>query len=103
MKGLLKGALVAGGGAVGVEVLRRTFFPGPRRRYESWERVPYKDFPHKVLVVGGGFAGYNAVAKLCRLTRERDDVGVMLISRENYFTSGPCWRVSSGATSRHTT
>src|SRR5215218_8962177 len=89
MKGLLKGALVAGGGAVGVEVLRRTFFPGPRRRYESWERVPYKDFSHKVLVVGGGFAGYNAVAKLCRLTRERDDVGVMLISRENYFTFWP--------------
>jgi NADH dehydrogenase len=89
MKGLLKGALVAGGGAVGVEVLRRTFFPGPRRRYESWERAPYKAFPHKVLVVGGGFAGYNAVAKLCRLTRERDDVGVMLISRENYFTFWP--------------
>src|SRR5215203_4957166 len=89
MKGLLKGALVAGGGAVGVEVLRRTFFPGPRRRYESWERAPYKDFAHKVLVVGGGFAGYNAVAKLCRLTRGRDDVGVMLISRENYFTFWP--------------
>src|SRR5918994_3380299 len=89
MNGLLKGALVAGGGAVGVEVLRRTFFPGPRRRYESWERAPYKAFPHKVLVVGGGFAGYNAVAKLCRLTRGRDDVGVMLISRENYFTFWP--------------
>ena len=42
-----------------------------------------------MLVVGGGFAGYNAVARLCRLTRERDDVGVMLISRENYFTFWP--------------
>jgi NADH dehydrogenase len=89
MNGLLKKALAVGGGAVGVEVLRRTVFPGARRRYESWERAPYKDFPHKVLVMGGGFAGYNAVAKLCRLTRERDDVGVMLISRENYFTFWP--------------
>jgi NADH:quinone reductase (non-electrogenic) len=89
MNGLLKGALVAGGGAAGVAVLRRTLFPGARRRYESWERAPYRDFPNKVLVVGGGFAGYNAVAKLCRLSRERDDVGVMLISRENYFTFWP--------------
>jgi NADH:ubiquinone reductase (H+-translocating) len=89
MNGLLKGALALGGGAAGVAVLRRTLFPGPRRRYEAWERKPYKDFPQKVLVVGGGFAGYNAVARLCRLTRERDDVGVMLISRENYFTFWP--------------
>jgi NADH dehydrogenase len=89
MKGLLKGALAVGGAAAGVEVLRRTLFSGARRRYEPWERKPYKDFPRKVLVVGGGFAGYNAVARLCRLTRERDDVGVMLISRENYFTFWP--------------
>jgi NADH:ubiquinone reductase (H+-translocating) len=89
MKGWLKGAVAVGGGAAGVAVLRRTLLPGPRRRYEAWERKPYKDFPHKVLVVGGGFAGYNAVARLCRLTRERDDVGVMLISRENYFTFWP--------------
>jgi NADH dehydrogenase len=89
MNGLLKGALALGGGAAGVAVLRRTLFPGPRRRYEAWERKPYKDFTQKVLVVGGGFAGYNAVARLCRLTRERDDVGVLLISRENYFTFWP--------------
>ena len=89
MNGLLKGALAIGGGAAGVALLRRTLFPGPRRRYEAWERMPYKDFPHKVLVVGGGFAGYNAVAKLCRLARDRDDVGVMLVSRENYFTFWP--------------
>ena len=89
MKGLLKGALAVGGGAVAVGALRRTLFPGARRRYEPWERKPYKDFPKKVLVVGGGFAGYNAVARLCRLTRERDEVGVMLISRENYFTFWP--------------
>ena len=87
MNGLLKGALAIGGGAVGVEVLRRTLLP--KTRYEPWERKPYKDFPQKVLVVGGGFAGYNAVEKLCKMTRERDDVGVMLISRENYFTFWP--------------
>jgi NADH:ubiquinone reductase (H+-translocating) len=87
MNGLLKGALAIGGGAVGVEVLRRTLLP--KARYEPWERRPYKDFPQKVLVVGGGFAGYNAVEKLCKRTRERDDVGVMLISRENYFTFWP--------------
>jgi NADH:ubiquinone reductase (H+-translocating) len=89
MNGLLKGALVAGGGAAAVAVLRRTLFRGARRRYEAWERTPYRDFPNKVLVVGGGFAGYNAVETLCRLARVRDDVGVMLISRENYFTFWP--------------
>jgi NADH dehydrogenase len=89
MNGLLKVALVAGGGAAGVTVLRRALLRGARRRYEAWERKPYKDFPSKVLVVGGGFAGYNAVAKLCRLARDRDDAGVMLISRENYFTFWP--------------
>jgi NADH dehydrogenase len=89
MNGLLKGALALGGGAVGVEVLRRTLLRGARHRYEPWERKPYKDFSQKVLVVGGGFAGYNAVERLCRLTRGRDDVGVMLISRENYFTFWP--------------
>src|SRR5215210_3840597 len=40
-------------------------------------------------VVGGGFAGYTAAKTLCKLTRHRDDVGVMLISRENYFTFWP--------------
>jgi len=89
MNGLLKGALVAGGGAVGLEVLRRALFPGARRKYEPWERSPYRDFPHKVLIVGGGFAGYKAAQTLCELVRDRDDVGVMLISRENYFTFWP--------------
>lgn len=89
MKRLLKGALAVGGGAAGVAVLRRTLFRGARRRYEAWERRPYREFAHRVLVAGGGFAGYNAVAKLSRLTRERDDVGIMLISRENYFTFWP--------------
>jgi NADH:ubiquinone reductase (H+-translocating) len=89
MNFFLKGALAVGGGAAGVAVLRRTLFRGAGRRYEAWERRPYREFPHRVLVVGGGFAGYNAVAKLSRLTRRRDDVGIMLISRENYFTFWP--------------
>src|SRR5215204_2567661 len=89
MNGLLKVALAVGGGAAGMAILRRALFPGPRRRYESWERKPYKDFPQKVLIVGGGFAGYKAAQTLCELARDRDDVGVMLISRENYFTFWP--------------
>jgi NADH:ubiquinone reductase (H+-translocating) len=87
MNGLLKGALIAGGGAAGAEILRRALRNGPR--YESWERVPYRDFPNRVLVVGGGFAGYKAAETLCKLTRNRDDIGVMVISRENYFTFWP--------------
>ena len=70
-------------------MLRRALFSGARRRYEPWERSPYKDFPNRVLIVGGGFAGYKAAQTLCELARDRDDVGVMLISRENYFTFWP--------------
>ena len=89
MKGLLKGALAVGGGLVGAEVARRTFFWGARPRYEPWERAPYQDFPNKVLILGGGFAGYTAAKTLCRKTRHRDDVGVMVISRENFFVFWP--------------
>ena len=66
MNGWLKGALAAGGGAVGVEALRRTLFSGVRPRYEPWEKAPYMDFPQKVLVLGGGFAGHTAARHLCR-------------------------------------
>ena len=69
---------------------------GSRPRYEPWERQPYQDFPNRVLILGGGFAGYTAAKTLCRLTRHRDDVGVMLISRENYFTF---WPMLAGAIS----
>jgi len=87
MNGLLKGALVVGGGAVGAVAWRRA--TSTRPRYQPWERLPYRDFPNRVLVIGGGFAGYTAARELCNLTRGRDDVGVMLISRENYFTFWP--------------
>jgi NADH:ubiquinone reductase (H+-translocating) len=87
MNRLLKGALAVGGGALAVEMLRRTVRTGPR--YELWERPPYKDFPNRVLIVGGGFAGYKAADSLCKLTKDRGDVGIMVISRENYFTFWP--------------
>jgi NADH:ubiquinone reductase (H+-translocating) len=89
MKGMLKGALAACGGAVGAELVRRTVFSGGQPRYEPWERPPFRDFPNKVLILGGGFAGYTAAKQLCKKTRHRDDVGVMVISRENFFTFWP--------------
>src|SRR3712207_6484468 len=87
MNRLLKGVLVAGGGAAAAEVVRWALRSNPR--YEPWERRPYRDFPNRILVVGGGFAGYKAAETLCKLTRNRDDVGVMVVSRENYFTFWP--------------
>ena len=87
MNRLIKGALAVGGGAVVAELVRRAVRAGPR--YEPWERVPYAGFPNRVLVVGGGFAGYKAAQTLCKLTRGRDDIGVMVVSRENYFTFWP--------------
>ncbi|HEX2742252.1 MAG TPA: NAD(P)/FAD-dependent oxidoreductase [Rubrobacter sp.] len=89
MNGLLKGALAACGGAVGAELVRRAVFSGVHPRYEPWERAPFTDFPNKVLILGGGFAGYTAAKQLCKRTRNRDDVGVMVISRENFFTFWP--------------
>ncbi len=89
MNGLLKGALAVGGGAVAAGAVRRLVLSRTRPRYEPWERQPYKDFPNRVLILGGGFAGYTAAKTLCRLTRHRDDVGVMLISRDNFFTFWP--------------
>src|SRR3712207_7142057 len=89
MNRLVKSALAVGGGAAAVEVLRRALWPGPKPRYEPWERPPFSDFPNRVLSLGGGFAGYTAAKTLCKMTRHRDDVGVMLISRDNYFTFWP--------------
>ena len=87
MDKLLKGGLAVGGAALAAGVLRRALNPKPR--YEAWERRPYGEFPNRVLVLGGGFGGYTAAYTLCNLTRDRDDIGVMLISKENYFTFWP--------------
>ncbi len=74
---LLKTGLVLGGAAVAIEALRRAL--GPRPRYAPWERRPYEEFPNRVLILGGGFAGYTAAKTLCDLTEDRDDVGVMVV------------------------
>jgi len=60
-----------------------------RTRYKPREKPTYGEFPKKVLVVGGGFAGFMAAKTLCDFTEERDDVGVLVISRENYFAFWP--------------
>jgi NADH:ubiquinone reductase (H+-translocating) len=87
MNRLLKTGLAVGGAAVAARALRKAF--EPRLRYAPEERPPYAEFPNRVLVVGGGFAGYTAAKTLCELTQDRDDVGVLVVSRENYFTFWP--------------
>lgn len=89
MNTLIKRSLAIGGGIVVLEGLRRFISVKPNPRYEPWERQPYREFENKVLVLGGGFGGYNAAKSLCKMVKGRDDVGVMLISRENYFTFWP--------------
>ena len=87
MNRLLKTGLAVVGAAVAAGALRNAF--GSGRKYAPWARPPYGEFPNKVLVVGGGFAGYTAAKTLCELTKDRDDVGVLVLSRENYFTFWP--------------
>lgn len=86
---MLKRLLAVTCGILALGVLKKALTFKPNPRYESWERIPYEEFPTKVLVLGGGFAGYNAAKKLCRMTRYRDDIGVMVVSRENFFTFWP--------------
>ena len=87
MNQLVRTGLVVGGAVAAAGILRRALRPRPR--YAPWERPPYGEFPNRVLVVGGGFAGYTAAKTLCELTEDRDDVGVLVISRENYFAFWP--------------
>ena len=42
-----------------------------------------------MLVVGGGFGGYSTAMKLTEKIRGRDDVGVMCLARDNFFTFWP--------------
>src|SRR5919202_1399971 len=87
MNSLLKAGLAVGGAAVAIKALRRALEPRPR--YAPSERRPYGEFPNRVLVLGGGFAGYTAAETLSDLVEDRDDVGVLVVSRENYFTFWP--------------
>ncbi|MGH3087363.1 MAG: hypothetical protein ACRDSJ_08600, partial [Rubrobacteraceae bacterium] len=84
---LLKGGLALGGAALGLAVLKRVLNPPPR--YAPWEKPRYEDFENKVLIVGGGFGGYTAAKKICESIRHREDVGVLLIARDNFFTFWP--------------
>ena len=87
MNGLVKGGLALGGLVVGLGALKRALNPTPR--YASWEKPPYGAFDKKVLIVGGGFGGYTAATDLCEMVEDRDDVGVLVIARDNFFTFWP--------------
>jgi NADH dehydrogenase len=87
MNGLVKGGLALGGLAVGLGAVRRALNPTPR--YVPWERPPYSEFEKKVLVVGGGFGGYTAAKDLCELVKDREDVGVLVVAKNNFFTFWP--------------
>lgn len=87
MSKLLKGGLAVGGVAFAVGYIKWALHSEPR--YASWERASFSDFEHKVLVLGGGFAGYNVAKNICDMTRGRSDVGVMVIARDNYLTFWP--------------
>jgi NADH dehydrogenase len=84
---LARTGLVVGGTLAAVSVLRRAL--KSRTRHAPWEKATYGEFLHQVLVVGGGFAGYMAAKTLCDFTEERDDVGVLVIFKENYFAFWP--------------
>lgn len=87
MNTLVKGGLVLGGVALGVGALRRALNPKPR--YAAWEKPRYQEFEKKVLVVGGGFGGYTAAKDFCEMTQDREDVGVLVVARDNFFTFWP--------------
>jgi NADH:quinone reductase (non-electrogenic) len=87
MNGLVKGGLALGGVAVGLAALKRAL--NPRPRYAPWEKPRYEDFENKVLVIGGGFGGYTTATKLCDMIKNREDIGVLVIARDNFFTFWP--------------
>jgi NADH:ubiquinone reductase (H+-translocating) len=87
MNGWVKGGLALGGLVVGLGVLRKAGQPTPR--YAPWEKPPYTEFEKKVLIVGGGFGGYAAATDLCELTKDREDVGVLVLAKNNFFTFWP--------------
>ncbi len=87
MRKLLKSGLVVGGAALGLSILKSAL--NPRPRYAPWEKPRFEQFEKKILIVGGGFGGYTAATKLCTKLKEREDVGVLVIARNNYFTFWP--------------
>ena len=84
---LLNGGLAVGGSVLALGALKRVL--NPRPRYAPWEKPRYEDFEKRVCIVGGGFGGYAAATKLTELTKGREDVGVLVIARDNFFTFWP--------------
>ena len=87
MNGFLKGGLALGGAVVAVGALRRALNPSPR--YAAWEKPRYEEFENKVLVVGGGFGGFTAAKEICDRITDREDVGVLVVAKDNFFTFWP--------------
>ena len=87
MNAWVKGGLALGGLVVGLGTLRRALNPPPR--YAPWEKPPYEDFDKRVMVLGGGFGGYTAAKDLCELIEDRNDVGVLVLAKNNFFTFWP--------------
>src|ERR687893_1979726 len=89
LKGSLIGGLALDGTAVALGALRRVLNPEPR--YAPWERPSYEEFEKKVLIVGAGFGGFTTAKKLAEQLndQEREDVGIMVIARQNFFTFWP--------------
>src|ERR687896_413026 len=46
-------------------------------------------WPHRVLILGGGFAGVETARHLEKLVRRRDDVEIWLVNRENFTLFTP--------------
>src|ERR671911_234644 len=84
---LLKGGLALGGTVLTLGALRRALNPSPR--YAPWEKPRYDEFENKVLVVGGGFGGFTAAKEICQRIRDREDVGVLVVAKDNFFTFWP--------------
>jgi NADH dehydrogenase len=87
MNGWVKGGLALGGLVIGLGAIRRAGNPTPR--YAPWEKPPYEEFEKKVLVLGGGFGGYTTAKDLCELIKDREDVGVLVLAKNNFFTFWP--------------
>ena len=45
--------------------------------------------PARIVILGGGFAGATTALELERLLRRRNDVEIMLLDNENFFTFTP--------------
>src|SRR5829696_1415250 len=89
LKGSLIGGLALGGTVAALGALRRVLNPEPR--YAPWEKPSYEEFEKKILVVGAGFGGFTTAKKLAEQLndQEREDVGIMVIARQNFFTFWP--------------